>query len=317
MGQRSVVIVGPTASGKSDCAIAIAQKYNGEVISSDSRQIYRGMDIGSGKEPGTLTEITSHDPITKRAYITDGIAHYMIDIVHPNTEYSAGKFVKKAKKIRADIWKRNALPIICGGTLFWAQALVENNSFTAVPPDRLLRKRLQRLSVDDLFTVLQKKDPLYAEKVDRANPVRVIRAIEIANALGSVPLQKKPQINYENTLIIAITSPTNVLHRRIEKRLKERLIIGMCDEVERLHVEYGVSWKRLESFGLEYKWCAFYLQGKISYDTMYEHLLRDIKHYAKRQMTWLRRWERSGAKIYHVRNQSEALQRTKKFFKRM
>lgn len=307
-----IAVIGPTASGKSDLAIVLAKKFNGEVISADSRQIYRGMDIGAGKEPG---EISAHSkkrgPATQYAYICNDIVHYMIDIVHPNTKYSAGKFVKKTTKIRADIWKRNALPIICGGTLFWAQAHVENNTFTAVPPDHLLRKRLQKLSTDSLNKVLQKKDPLYAKKVDRNNPVRLIRAIEIATALGSVPAPKKPQINYENTLIIAITPPIDILHQRIEKRLKERLTIGMCDEVERLHAEYRVSWKRLESFGLEYKWCALYLQGKISYDTMYVHLLHDITHYAKRQMTWLRRWEKSGARIHYVTNQSKALPLTK------
>ena len=312
---RSLTVIGPTSSGKSDFAIALAKNFAGEVISADSRQIYRGMDIGSGKEPGKLTHSKGRGKISEIAYMSGGIPHYMIDIVSPNTEYNVAKFTKKAKKIQDDIALRNKIPIICGGTGFWAQSLIEDRDFPHVAPDPLLRSMLRNKTAEELFHDLQKRDSERAQKIDPHNRVHLIRAIEIATKLGAVPTiepvdYRKIAANY---LIMAIDHPKEKLHKRIEKRLHKRIDAGMLDEVTALHKEKHVSWTRLESFGLEYKWCAFYLQGKVSQENMEESLLSESRHYAKRQMTWLRRWKRMGAQIHWVTTLSESRKLTRNF----
>ncbi len=314
---KSIVVIGPTSSGKSDFAIALAKDYDGEVISADSRQIYRGMDIGSGKESGKITFSKSRGKITAEAYLSGSIPHYMIDIVSPNTDYNVAKFTKKAKQIQNDIIARNKIPIICGGTGFWAQSLIEDRNFPHVAPDSLLRSMLRNKTTEKLFHDLQKSDPTRACTIDPHNRVHLIRAIEIATKLGTVPIIEP--VNYQQIsdhyLIIAIDHPKEKLHKRIEKRLHKRIDAGMLDEVAVLHKKHRVSWTRLESFGLEYKWCALYLQGKVSREEMEESLLCESRQYAKRQMTWLRRWKRMGAQIHWITTLREARKLTRNFLR--
>ncbi|MEN8252710.1 MAG: tRNA (adenosine(37)-N6)-dimethylallyltransferase MiaA [Patescibacteria group bacterium] len=313
MSQKSITIIGPTASGKSAMAVAIAKKLNGEIISADSRQIHRNLDIGTGKEPGKIITNNAQGKYTKTAYVSNGVPHYMIDIVHPNTEYNVQKFVKKAKNIRSDIWHRNNLPIIAGGTMFWAQALLEDATFPSVKPNKELRNNLKAKSSKELFKILQKKDSAYAKKVDKNNPVRLIRAIEIATELGSVPAQKNKKIDSSKHLIIAISHPREVLYNAIEKRMDKWFDEGIFEEIKHAHYELNVPWTRLESFGLEYKWCTRYVRGQISFDQMRDNTIRDLKNYAKRQETWIRRWERQGTKIHRVTKTSEAIKLCKNF----
>lgn len=278
---KPLVITGPTASGKSGLAIELARKYDGEIISADSRQIYRSMDIGTGKV--TLEE----QSLAK---------HHLIDICDPSDDYNVTDFKHDAQEIIKNIQSRGKLPIICGGTGFWIQALVDNQSFPGVPPNQKLREELSQYSAEELFSQLQSLDPNRAKTIDAKNPIRLIRAIEIAQTLGSVPnLQKNT--NSKDFTIIAINSPKEILDVKIKKRLDERFKQGMIKEVENLHAQ-GISWERLESFGLEYRWIALFLQGKINENEMKEKLYFDIIHYAKRQRTWLRRWEKQGANIY-------------------
>jgi tRNA dimethylallyltransferase len=274
---KIIVILGPTSSGKSDVAIKLARKFGGEIISADSRQIYRGMDIGSGK-------ITKEEQKMAK--------HYMLDIVNPQTNFSAGQFKKKAEKIIADILKRNKIPIICGGTGFWIKSLVDNIQYPEVKPDWKLRKKLEEKSLEDLLIMLQKMDPERARTVDVKNKVRLIRAIEICKSLGKVPVLPQKN-NLENKsyhfLQIGITMPKEKLHERIKKRLDQRFKQGMIEEVEKLHFQNKVSWKRLESFGLEYRQIALYLQNKVSENAMKDQLFQESKNYAKRQMTWFKK----------------------------
>lgn len=307
MKQKSITIIGPTASGKSDFAIAIAKRFSGEIISADSRQIYRNLDIGTGKEPGKLTINTKRGPYTCNAYMSGGIPHYMIDIVHPNTIYNAAKFVKKAKNIRNDIWARNKLPIVAGGTMFWAQALLEDATFPKVLPNPVLRNMLRNKSPQKLYLRLKKLDSQYAKKVDKNNPVRLIRAIEIATELGHVPEPQIQKIDSDKDLIIAISHSRKVLFDRIEKRMDKWFDDGIFDEIKYAHYKLHVPWTRLESFGLEYKWCTRYVRNQISFDEMRENTIRDLKKYAKRQETWIRRWEKQGVQIHHVTKESEAM----------
>lgn len=283
--------MGPTASGKSDLAIFLAQKYDGEIISADSRQVYRGMDIGTGKV--TLAE-------QKLA------PHHLLDVASPKRSYNVTHFVRDAKRAITDIKKRGKTPIICGGTGFWIQALLEDNAFPAVKPNPNLRKKLSKLSAEALFKQLQKKDPTRAKNIDAQNKVRLIRALEIIETLGVVPPIQKSRIkNLESYLVIVLNPSKETLDKNIAIRLEKRFKKGMVAEVEKLREE-GLSWRKLESFGLEYKYVALFLQKKISRTEMKERLNFEIRHYAKRQLTWLRRFEKMGANIHWVTNAKEA-----------
>jgi tRNA dimethylallyltransferase len=300
---KLIIIIGPTSAGKSDLAIALAKRSEGEIISADSRQVYRGMDIGTGKVPKDFSEKNRGE------YLSEGIIHHLIDIADPKEDYNVSHFVHDAKEAIADIRRRGKLPIICGGTHFWIEALLSGNTLPAVKPDPTLRAALNKHSTEELFVLLEEKDPARAASIDKHNKIRLIRAIEIIETLGKVPqLQKKQQSRIENrdTLIIALVPDKKILHERIAKRLEKRIAEGMIEEVERLHTE-GISWERLESFGLEYRHIALFLQKKISREKMLVELEMEIRRYAKRQFTFLRRMERSGLPIFHASNLNDAL----------
>lgn len=275
--QKAYVIVGPTASGKSALAIQLAKKVNGEVISADSRQVYRGMNIGTGK-------------VTKKEMA--GIPHHLLSVADPKKQYSVEQYQKDARKALSDILARGKTPIICGGTGYYIDALVEGAVLPSVPPNSILRKKLEQMSAEKLFALLKKRDPSRAQTIDAKNPRRLIRALEIIEALGKVPTQKSaplPNIHFE---WIGIDLPDEELKKKIHLRLLSRMRGGMLKEVERLHTPPaggGLSWKRMEDFGLEYRWLARYLQNKISKEEMLTKLEMDIWHYAKRQRTWFKR----------------------------
>ncbi len=269
---KIIVILGPTSSGKSSVAIKLAQKFNGEIISADSRQIYRGMDIGTGK-------------VTKKEQAL--AKHYMLDIISPKTNFSAAQFKKKAEKIITDILKREKIPIVCGGTGFWIKAIVDDVIYPEVKPDWELRKKLSEKTLEELFSILQKTDPIRAKNIDAKNPARLIRAIEICETLGKVP---NNTIHSSNTnfdfLQIGISLPKEKLHKNIKKRLEQRFAEGIILEVEKLHKENKISWKKMESFGLSYLWIAKFLQKQLPQNELFEKIYQAEKNYAKRQLTW-------------------------------
>jgi len=273
---KIIIILGPTASGKSDVAIKLAKKFNGEIISADSRQIYRHADLTTGK-------------ITQKEQAM--IKHHLIDILSLSSYWSANQFQKKAQKIITDILSRDKLPIICGGTGFWIKTLIDGIVFPEVKPDWKLRARLNKFSTQKLFSMLKRLDARRAKNIDSKNKVRLIRAIEIAKKLGSVPkIIKHGTWNMEhNFLQIGLDISKEKLHTNIKKRLQKRLKMGMIKEVESLHKKYGVSWKRLENLGLEFRWIARFLQHKINQEEMEAKLYFDIIHYAKRQITWFQK----------------------------
>ena len=272
--EKIIIVAGPTASGKSDIAIALARRFNGEIISADSRQVYRGMDIGSGKVTKTEQRLAKH---------------WLLDVASPTRQYSVTQWKKAAQKIITDIIHRGKIPIICGGTSFWIDSLVYDLALPEVKPNQKLRAILNKLSPEELFARIRELDPVRAQTIDRHNPRRLIRALEIILATGQPvpPLSNKLRPTSFNLLYLAVSYPPNILAKRIALRLDKRLKHEMLAEVRRLHAS-GVSWKRLESFGLEYRWLAQYLQKKITRDQMRDGLLRDIIKYSKRQMTWLR-----------------------------
>jgi tRNA dimethylallyltransferase len=279
---KILVIVGPTASGKSELAVNLAKKYQGEVLSVDSRQVYRLLDVGTGKVKGKFRSTPRG-----KVYMYKGIPHYGIDIADPKRQYSVAQFQRYSKRVIADILKRGKLPIICGGTAHWVDAVVFQQKFPEVKPNSALRKNLEKLSADKLFTKLEKLDARRAAIIDRHNKRRLVRALEIIDATG----EKVPRViensPYEASWLGIKTSPEE-LRKKIGERLRKRVKQGLLKEVKVLR-DYGLSWQRLSNLGLEYRWCAEYLKGNLPKDDALKKLETEINKYAKRQMTWWKR----------------------------
>ncbi|PJA36917.1 MAG: tRNA (adenosine(37)-N6)-dimethylallyltransferase MiaA [Candidatus Zambryskibacteria bacterium CG_4_9_14_3_um_filter_42_9] len=267
--KKVLVIVGPTASGKSSLAVKLAQKFNGEIISADSRQVYKGLDIGTGK-------------ITKREM--RGIPHHLLDVANPRKQFSASNFVSEANKAITMIYHSKHIPIVVGGTGFYIDALAGNISLPDVPPNKKLRERLDKKSAETLFKILKKKDLRRALAIDPHNKVRLIRALEIVEAVGKVPTLKSSSTY---SFIYIGLKPDN-LDQRIHKRLLKRLH-GIIREAKKLIKLKAISYRRMHELGLEYRYAGMYLKKKISKEEMLEKLYTEIRRYAKRQMTWFKR----------------------------
>lgn len=268
-----IVILGPTATGKSALAVTIAKKFNGEVISADSRQVYKRLDIGSGK----ITKQEMH-----------GIKHHLLDVADPQRIFSVAQYSTLGKRALHIIWKRNKLPIVCGGTGFYIDSLIYNQTFPSVKPNMKLRLKLEKKTPYELLEMLKRKDPERAKNIDQYNKRRLIRALEIIASQGKVPEIMRKPID-ANVLILGIQKEKNELRKAIYERLIRRMRSGLVREVQKLHGS-GVSWTRLESLGLEYRYVAEFLQSKIkSKEELITMLSRKIYQYAKRQMTWFKR----------------------------
>ena len=300
---KIIAVVGPTASGKSDLAVDMALfiKKNAaklgvsgaEIISADSRQVYKGMDIGSNKI--TVKEMR-------------GIPHHLISIANPKTTFSAARYQRLAARIIKKILKNNKIPIICGGTGFYIDSVIYGIKFPKTKPNTALRKKLEKMETEKLFMLLQKKDPTRAISIDRHNRRRLIRALEI-NFLTGMPvpiLKKEPQFE---TLWLGLTADNHILKNKLSNRLDKRLKKGLLKEVRNLHKKYGLSWKRLESFGLEYKFTAQFLEKKISEKEMKNKIVDESANYAKRQMTWFKR----NSEINWIKDKQKALGLTESF----
>ena len=283
---KVLAVVGPTASGKSDLAVELAHKFNGEVISADSRQVYKGFNLASGKVPGRW-RISG----IKRIYAYQDIRHHLIDVVSPRKRFTVQKFKKKAQKEIVSISSRGKLPIMAGGTGFYVDTVLYDVEIPQVPPNKRLRAELEELSNEQLLNRLSALDPVRAKNIDVNNRRRVIRAIEIVVSSHS-PV---PEIELFNTkdspyeiLKIGIKLSDEELRRRIKSRLRHRLDEGMVEEIRKAHL-LRTSWKRLEDLGLEFKYVAYHLQGIISYEEMQENIINQSWQFAKRQMTWFKR----------------------------
>jgi tRNA dimethylallyltransferase len=271
MKPKIIVIVGPTASGKSDLAVKIAKEKNGEIISADSRQVYKGLDIGSGK-------------ITKREM--RGVPHFLLDVANPKKVFTVADFKRLGQKAIDDILSRGKTPIIVGGTGFYIDALVFDMDIPEVPPNEKLRKELEKKSIEELFEKLQNLDPERAEEIDSKNKVRLVRALEIVDALGKIPkVNKSEKFDIE---WIGIDWPDEVLKERIHTRLLKRIKAGMIKEAENLHAK-GLTYKRMESLGLEYRCMARFLKGEIFREEMIFELETKIWQYVRRQRMWFKR----------------------------
>ena len=282
MTKQMITILGPTASGKTGLATALAVELNGEIISADSRQVYRGMNIGTGKD---LSE-----------YSVDGkdIPYHLIDIHEPGYEYNVFEFQKDFHEVYAQFKNKKTTPILCGGTGMYIDAVLKGYKLIAVPRDEPLRASLELLSHEQLISRLAKLAKQHNTS-DSSTKDRTIRAIEIAqyyelHGLEDVAL---PPVN---TKIFGIHWERGALKKRITARLKQRLDEGMIPEVEQL-IEQGVSAEKLKYYGLEYKFIVQHLEGDLSFNDMYQKLNTAIHQFAKRQMTWFRRMEKQGKDI--------------------
>ena len=295
--KKIIVILGPTASGKTKLAVELAEKFNGEIVSADSRQVYRGMDIGTGKD---LAEYS--------------VPYHLIDVASPKSQFDLAQYQKMAFRAIDDILKRGKLPILVGGSGLYLQAVVDNYKLSEAKQDAELRKKLEKLNAGELFKKLEKLSPNLAVKLnqsDKNNKRRLIRYLEILEQDKNFK-SRKGQKKYE-ALLIGLSYSGEILKQRIFKRLMDRLKEqNMIGEVENLRAK-GLSWKRLEEFGLEYKFISLYLQGKLQYEEMVEKLNQAIYQFAKRQLTWFKRWEKQGVKINWLKDFKKIEKLTKEF----
>lgn len=282
-----IAVVGPTATGKSDFAVQIAKIFDGEIISADSRQVYTGLDIGSGK-------------ITKKEML--GVPHYGLDIVNPKKVFNASDFKSYAKQKIAEISARGKTPIICGGTGFYIDSVIGDLTLTDVPPNPTLRKKLEKLTTPRLLVILKKLNKNKYDTIDQFNRVRIIRAIEIEEGLrkNKETLKtkmlhshkeispKKPETYKYKILWLGLDADDNILKEIIHTRLLRRLKSGMLDEAKRLRAQ-GISYKRMFELGLEYRYQSLFLQNKISKEEMIEKIDSESWQYVKRQRTWFKR----------------------------
>ncbi|MCD6486075.1 MAG: tRNA (adenosine(37)-N6)-dimethylallyltransferase MiaA [Syntrophobacterales bacterium] len=288
-GHNLIVILGPTASGKTGMAARLAKDLGSEVISADSRQVYRGMDLGTGKD---LSE-----------FLVDGvkIPYHLIDIADTGHEFNLFEYQKMFYRSFSDISGRGIIPIMAGGTGLYLEAVVKDYRMLEVPEDPALRGELQKMDMDAMRDRLFKSNPALHNTTDTQDRDRLILAIEIAEHSKTHEFIEEVEHPRINPFTIGIRWERNVLRDRITERLKKRIDMGMVEEVRNLHNQ-GVSWERLDSFGLEYRYVSRYLQGKMDFDEMFRQMNTRIHQFSKRQMTWFRRMERRGIVIHWMDN---------------
>lgn len=312
---KIIAVVGPTAAGKTSLAISLAKVFDGEVISVDSRQVYKGMDIGTAKPDGDKKE----DEISlggnvmqlfgiRHKRVIEDVVHWGFDLVSPDEDYSVVEFKWYAEDRIANMLKRGKVPILAGGTGFWIQAIVDNLQLTEGKPDARLRAELEARHIDDLFAELKRIDPVGAEIIDRKNKRKVVRALEVTKTTGK-PFSEQ-QIKGEpmyDVLQIGVRVDREVLNARINDRVDEMIALGLVNEVRALKETYGCE---IESMtGIGYRQICAFLDGQVKLADAVEEVKSDSRRYAKRQMTWFKRDPR----IHWVETSEEAMKLTTEF----
>jgi len=288
-----IVVLGPTASGKTHLACQLAYHLNGEIISADSRQVYKGLDIGTGKDLEEYKVKGKNLPAGKT-----GIPYHLIDICDVNTQFYLHDFIRELKKSFTEITDRKHLPIICGGTGLYLEALEKDHHMTLVPENEALRNKLSKASHEELVKLLFTLRGPHIKLIDPTSKKRIIRGLEIYEYLKENPAPEKRELIYKPKYI-GIKISKEERNKRIDARLKHRLENGLIEEVEGL-LEKGVSHERLQFLGLEYKFISQYLLKQINKKELYTLLSTAIHQFAKRQMTWYRRMEKNGIEIEWV-----------------
>jgi len=275
---KLVVVLGPTASGKSGLGISLAQRFDGEIVSADSRQVYRGLDIGTAK-------ITPEEQLL--------VPHYVLDVADPRQVYTVAQFQRDAIAAINDILEREHQPFLVGGSPHYIQAIVDNLDIPRIEPQPELRAQLENHPLPELLTQLEQLDPQSAATIDRNNPRRVIRALEV-NLISGKPFSQQRNMAKPlyRSLLLGIEWPREVLYRRIDARVDERMRQGMVHEVQKL-LDEEVSHERLEALGLEYRYISRLLRGEFrDEDEMVERLKYAIHDFTRRQLTWYRKDKR-------------------------
>jgi len=284
--QKIITILGPTASGKTPLAVAVAHRLGGEIISADSRQVYRRMDIGTGKDLSDYGDVPYH----------------LIDICEPGTKYNVFQYQQDFFNTYEDIGRRNAVPILCGGTGLYIEAVLKGYRLSPVPQNPELRNALEGRSLAELTAMLRdlkaRSGSTMHNTTDVDTPQRAIRAIEIEtyNLEHPMPLRELPPID---SVIVGVNIDRDLRRAKISHRLRTRLDEGMVDEVRHLLAE-GIAPEDLMYYGLEYKYLTLHVTGQIGYDDMVGQLETAIHQFAKRQMTWFRGMERRGFTIHWI-----------------
>lgn len=292
---KVLVILGPTSSGKTSLGVKLAAKLEGEIISADSRQVYRGLDIGTGKD------LAEYGQGRKK------ITYHLIDVADPSGRFDLAQYQAMASQAIEEVLGRGKLPIIVGGSGLYLQAVIDNYRLSPAANDKEKREAWEKRGAAALMKILIKKKPDFAARInasDRHNARRLSRYLEIIEA-GDNPFRRSSRSKYD-FLVLGLDWPEKELRERIYRRLITRLEKeGMVEEAAGLR-RAGLSWEKLDSFGLEYRFLARHLSGRLSYEEMVEKLNTAIYRFAKRQKTWFRRWEKQGRKIHWVKDYSEA-----------
>ncbi len=292
--KKILVIVGPTASGKSSLAVKLAKKFNGEIISADSRQIYKGLEIGSGA-------------VTKKE--SQGIKHHLVSTIPLKNTVSAARYKTLARSAIRGVWNRGKLPIVCGGTGFYIQAAIDGIIMPSVKPNRKLRAKLESKTARELSEMLRVLDLQRWQSIDKNNKRRLVRSIEIAQSLGSVPPLKSEPIKAD-VEFIGIEIKKDELARLIKKRVEGMIRRGFIDETRKL-IRSGMPEEKINELGFEYRDAVAYLDGVIPSKTaLTDSMTRQSLQYAKRQMTWFKKDER----IHWIESEREAMRKIKEFF---
>lgn len=291
---KIIVILGVTGSGKTGLSIGLAKKFNGEIISADSRQVYKSLDIGTDKIKNKEMK---------------GVPHHLLDVASPKRFFSVSQYQKKSIKAILEITKREKTPFIVGGTGFYIQSIVDGIFFPKTKKNPNLRKKLAAKSPNQLFQILKTIDKNRAKNIDCKNSIRMIRAIEIAEELGEVPKLTKTIQPYD-FLILGLKVDYKNIQTLCEKRFYEWIKEGLLKEIKDLK-KLGLSWQKIESFGLYYTILAQYIQGKIEKKEAFDRSITSIQQYIKRQKTWFKR----DARINWIKNESEAIDKIENFLK--
>jgi len=298
--KQLLVVCGPTATGKTSLALHLSKVFNGEIVSADSRQVYKGMNIGTGKDlPRNVKNQMSNVKSDGKKicfYEINGIKIWGYDLVDPKEEFSVAQYIKIARNIIDDIWKRGKLPILVGGTGLYIKGVVDGIPTATIPKNEKLRRSLKEKAPEELFEILAVSDPVKAASMnasDRKNPRRLVRAIEIAKfkLSGKSTTMIRPNEAERNISFIGLTAPKEILFERIEARVNRRIKSGLEGEIKDL-ISQGVSWTNHSMNTLGYREWKDYFRGKKSKNEVIQEWIKDEKNYAKRQITWFKKDKR-------------------------
>jgi len=283
------VVLGATASGKTELAVALAKRIGGEIISVDSRQVYRRMDIGTGKDLEAYQDVPRH----------------LVDICEPGERYNVSRFRTDFHQAYRDVLERGRRPIACGGTGLYLHSLLQAQPYVDVPVDLVLREKLQKLSKEELCQIVENRNFPSDFQVDRSVHRRLVRAVEVSTYLENHPDWKPENPKHYPHVIFGIDPPVAERRGNISRRLEERVRRGLVDEVQSL-LANGLTHEDLQYYGLEYKYVSLFLSGKIGQKTFFDRLETEIHRYAKRQMTFFRKMEKDGIQIHWLRSETTA-----------